>query len=53
MDLALIWLHVAGNLVWIGSILAVSTVILAPVGEEKLRGELAATIYRRLAVPAS
>src|SRR5580700_2714369 len=50
-DLALVWLHVSGNLVWIGSILAVG-VVLTGQGEPKARGEIALGIYRRLAVPA-
>lgn len=52
MDLALKWLHVVGNFVWIGAILAVAVAILTPVAEAKTRGELAVVIYRRLAVPA-
>lgn len=51
MDLALIWLHVVGNIVWIGAILAVGVAILTPVGEPKTRGALATGIYQRLAVP--
>lgn len=50
--LALIWLHVTGNIVWIGSILAVATVILSPGGASKSGGQMALAIYRRLAVPA-
>ena len=56
MDLALIWLHVSGNLVWIGAILAVGVAILASAskaGEARKAGaEIAVTIYQRLAVPA-
>jgi len=55
MDLALtslLWLHVSGNIVWIGAILAVSVVILAQAGDPKTRGELALAIYKRLAVPS-
>jgi putative membrane protein len=55
MDLplvALVWLHVSGNLVWIGSILAVGLVLASGKGEPKTRGEIASDIYRRLAVPA-
>jgi putative membrane protein len=51
MDLALIWLHVSGNIVWIGSILAVGVVLLGK-GDPKARGEIAVDLYRRLAVPA-
>lgn len=49
--LPLIWLHVVGNIVWIGAILAVGVTILAPAGDAKTRGEVALSIYRRLAVP--
>src|SRR5690242_2164280 len=52
MELALTWLHVSGNLVWIGSILAVAVVILSPGGTTKQGGEIALAIYKRLAVPA-
>src|SRR4051812_1715029 len=52
MERALIWLHVSGNIVWIGSILAVAVAILGPGGAAKARGEVALAIYRRLAVPA-
>jgi protoporphyrinogen IX oxidase len=51
MDLALLWLHVSGNLVWIGSILAVGVVLVGQ-GDPNIRGEIALGIYRRLAVPA-
>jgi protoporphyrinogen IX oxidase len=53
MDLALIWLHVSGNLVWIGSILAVGAVLAGQAGADRdVRGKIAYDIYRRLAVPA-
>jgi putative membrane protein len=52
MDLALVWLHVSGNVVWIGSILAVGLLLAGAKGDAKARGELASDIYRRLAVPA-
>ncbi len=52
MDLALVWLHVSGNVVWIGSILAVGLVLARGKGEPKLRGEMAYDIYRQLAVPS-
>ena len=52
MDLLLVWLHVVGNLVWIGAILAVGVVILSKAGDAKTRGEIALGIYLRLAVPA-
>ena len=52
MDLLLLWLHVAGNLVWIGAILAVGVTIAGDVADAKVRGEIALGIYKRLAVPA-
>ena len=52
MDLLLLWLHVVGNLVWIGAILAVGVTILSKAGDPKTRGEIALGIYMRLAVPA-
>ena len=52
MDLLLVWLHVVGNLVWIGAILAVGVTITGSAGDPKTRGEIALGIYKRLAVPA-
>ena len=47
-----IWLHIVGNLVWIGSILAVAAVITGQTGDARVRGELGLRIYQRLSVPA-
>jgi putative membrane protein len=52
MDNALIWLHVAGNLVWIGSILAVAVILTSKAGDPKTRGALGVRVYRGLASPA-
>lgn len=53
LDTVLLWLHISGNVVWIGSILAVGLAITAVnVGDESTRGKLATAIYLRLAVPA-
>ena len=52
MDLLLLWLHVVGNLVWIGAILAVGVTTTGSAGDPKTRGEIALRIYMRLAVPA-
>lgn len=52
MDLLLLWLHVIGNLVWIGAILAVGVIVAGTVGDPKTRGEIALGVYKRLAVPA-
>jgi putative membrane protein len=52
METAFVWLHVSGNVVWIGSILAVGAVLTSSIGDPKLRGELGLRIYKNLAVPA-
>lgn len=49
---ALVWVHIVGNLVWIGSILAVAVAITGQTGDAKVRGELGLRIYRMLSVPA-
>jgi putative membrane protein len=48
----LVALHVAANVVWIGSILAVGRVIEVNEGDAKVRGALALKVYKGLAVPA-
>jgi putative membrane protein len=50
-DKILIWLHVTGNVFWIGAVAAIALVMLASDGEAKLRGELAKRIYMLGAVP--
>jgi protoporphyrinogen IX oxidase len=52
MVTALVWLHVVGNIVWIGSILAVGVILAGGRAEPKVRGEIALDVYKRLAVPA-
>src|SRR5262245_49017800 len=52
MQLALVWLHVSGNVVWIGSILAVAVALTSGSGTAKSRGEIGLRIYRLLSVPA-
>lgn len=47
----LLWLHVTGNLFWMGSITAVA-MVLRQSGAKELRRDLALALYRRLAVPA-
>lgn len=49
---ALVWFHIVGNLVWIGSILAVAVTITGQTGDAKVRGELGLRIYKMLSVPA-
>lgn len=48
----LVVLHVISDLVWIGSIAAVSVVLASPAGDARTRGALAHAVYRRLAAPA-
>jgi protoporphyrinogen IX oxidase len=45
-------LHVVGNLLWIGSIVAVGALLAAPIGSAAERGTLARWLYRRVANPA-
>lgn len=54
MNLGLVvnWLHIVANVVWIGSICAVSVVLAAKVADAKTRGALARKVYLGLAVPA-
>jgi len=51
-QLALVWLHIVGNIVWIGSILAVAATITGSAADPKIRGEMGLRIYRSLSVPA-
>jgi putative membrane protein len=48
----LVSLHVAANVVWIGSILAVGRVLTGTEGDAKVRGAMAVRIYKGLASPA-
>jgi putative membrane protein len=48
---ALVFFHVLGNLVWIGSLLAVGLAMSAPGIAATERGLLARRLYLRLAVP--
>ena len=48
----LIWLHVVANIFWIGSIAAVALIAMAEKHEAKTRGEIALTVYRKVANPA-
>jgi protoporphyrinogen IX oxidase len=51
-ELVLVWLHVAGNLVWIGAAVAMGLILAAKEGDPKLRGALARKIHLRAAMPA-
>ena len=48
----LTFLHVVGDVVWIGSILAVAVVLASRRGEAVARGELGLEIYKKLSNPA-
>jgi protoporphyrinogen IX oxidase len=52
LDATLVWLHVAGNLVWIGAAVAMGFVLAAKAGDPKVRGALARQIHLRVAMPA-
>jgi len=52
LDGLLVWVHVAANLVWIGSAIAMGLLLTAKDGEPKVRGALARRIYMMAAVPA-
>jgi uncharacterized membrane protein len=45
-------LHVAANVVWIGSILAVAVVLTSTGADAKTRGALGLEVYKKLSVPA-
>lgn len=51
-ELLLVWLHVAGNLVWIGAAIAMGFLLAVKEGDPKLRGALARRIHLRIAMPA-
>ncbi len=52
VDSLLVWLHVAGNLVWIGSVVAMGFLLTLKEGDPKVRGGLARAIHLKLAMPA-
>lgn len=52
MFLVLLFLHVAANLVWIGSAAAVGWILTSPQGSLTDRGGIARRIYLGLATPA-
>jgi putative membrane protein len=51
-EMLLVWVHVASNLVWIGSAIAMGLLLTAKEGDPKVRGALARRVYLRAAVPA-
>jgi protoporphyrinogen IX oxidase len=52
LGVALLWLHISGNVVWIGSILSVAVILTAGALEPKVRGDIALRVYSLLSVPA-
>lgn len=48
----LVWSHVAANLVWIGSAIAMGLLLSAKEGDPKVRGALARRVYTSAAMPA-
>ncbi|HEY3234251.1 MAG TPA: hypothetical protein VGJ84_06020 [Polyangiaceae bacterium] len=48
----LIVVHVAANLLWVGSIVSVGVVAGLPLSTPSLRGQIALALYRRLAAPS-
>lgn len=52
IELALVWLHVAGNLIWIGAAIAMGVLLAAKDGDPKVRGALARLLNKKVAMPA-
>lgn len=52
LDQHLVWLHVAGNLIWIGAVVAMGFVLTQKDADAKVRGALARSIHLRVAMPA-
>jgi putative membrane protein len=48
----LVFVHIAANVVWIGSILAVVVVLTAASADAQTRGRLGVDIYKKLSMPA-
>ena len=48
----LVFLHVAANVVWVGSILSVAVIVGSGTADAKMRGTLGVEVYKKLAVPA-
>src|SRR3954471_31490 len=49
---ALVALHVAANLVWIGAILSVALALVCRAGDGRVGGQISDELYWRVAVPA-
>jgi len=52
VDLLIVALHVAANMVWVGALLAAVLVTLAGDGPTPAQAKLGRLVYRRLAIPA-
>jgi putative membrane protein len=50
-ELALVWLHVSGNVFWIGGICGTGALLTIPTLEAKTRGVVALATYRQIATP--
>jgi putative membrane protein len=50
--ITLLFVHLTANIVWIGSILAVATILTSTDGDAPLRGRIALDVYKKLPVPA-
>lgn len=48
----LVAIHVAANLVWIGSILSVALALVSRAADGRVSAQIAYELYRRLAIPA-
>ncbi|MEM1031342.1 MAG: hypothetical protein AAGN82_13420 [Myxococcota bacterium] len=48
---ALIWLHVVGNVFWVGAICGVAVLLASSLGDARARGALAERLYLWVAVP--
>jgi putative membrane protein len=51
IDNLLIWLHLSANIIWIGAIASVALILMADKPDARTRGELAKSIYLKLATP--
>ena len=51
-DRMLVWLHVGGNLVWIGAVVAMGFILTQKATDAKVRGALARGVHLKLAMPA-
>lgn len=50
--ITILFIHVTANVVWIGSILAVATIVTSAYGDSNVRGRIALDVYKKLSVPS-